>query len=139
MRKRVLLSSARADTSPASAFKERVKRELLDVDLIAPETSEASATPWEDTLRAAIRGADGVVALVSMNTQSDYTQLWTIRCAREANRPILLMDAAAPTDDEPGSRDTGVPGSLDGHRVNGWSWANVSTFIDSLWFSPKRV
>ena len=127
MRKRVLVSCARADDDDAHVgpLRARARREDIAVQFIATQPGDTSDVQWEHRVRTCVRGSDGVVGLVSSTTAADVLQLWTIECAYSEKKPVLLIYVDAPSGD--------LPDRLPGRHINAWSWTNLKTFIESLW------
>ena len=81
---------------------------------------------WKTQCRARIKGCDGMIALVSKNTQSASGALWEIKTAKEEKVPVRGIYTT--TDDRP----TVLPSELSGVSVVTWSWPNIKTFLDGL-------
>lgn len=82
---------------------------------------EAYETDWKDKVRTRIRRSHGVIALASKNSPASTGQKWEIQCALDEGKPILGIWAY--TDDRT---------TLPGVRTVVWTWANITTFIDTL-------
>lgn len=93
--------------------------EFIDMSVKEPYESE-----WKDKVRARIRRSDGVLALVSKNTQDSTGEKWELNCAKEEG--IKLRGLWAYSDDRT------KPDVLDGHRIMVWTWPNIEAYIDSL-------
>lgn len=92
---------------------------FVDMSVKEPHTTE-----WEQRLRERIRRSNGVVALISSNTERAIGQLWEIKCAAEENKPLLGLWI------QPGYR--GKPSEMGAAPCKAWTWENIGAFIDSL-------
>lgn len=90
--------------------------EFIDMSVKEPYDSE-----WKDKVRTRIRRSDGVIVLVSKNSQTSTGQAWEIQCAKQEGKPIRGIWAY--------SNDR-IP--IAGVSTVSWSDQNISNFIDSL-------
>jgi len=90
--------------------------EYIDMSVKEPYNSE-----WKDRVCSRIRRSDGVIALISKNSQSSSGEKWEIQCAKDEKKP--LRGIWAYTDDRTG---------LEGVNTVVWTWDNIKHFIDSL-------
>ena len=90
--------------------------EYVDMSVKVPYDSD-----WKSRVRTRIRRSDGVIALISKNSQNSSGQKWEIECAKEEGKKILAIYAYS-TDRS----------SLSGVSPVEWSWPNLSKFINSL-------
>ena len=93
--------------------------EFVDMSVKEPYDSG-----WKERVRARIRRSDGVIALVSENTNSSSGQKWEIACAKEEGKTLIGLWAY--------SDDRTQPAELRGYRIIPWTWQGVADFIDSL-------
>ena len=90
-------------------------------EFIDMSVKEAYDSGWKDKVRTRIKRSDGVIVLVSKNSNSSTGQKWEIDCAKEEGKPIRGIYAY--TDDRT---------SVSGVTTYTWSDENISNFIDSL-------
>jgi hypothetical protein len=87
-------------------------------------------TPWEDSwktrCRTKIKGCDGVIALISRNTENASGALWEIRCAAEEGVPMIGVHIHR----EWNKRYT--PPELNGCPIIDWTWEGITRFINNL-------
>lgn len=76
---------------------------------------------WKDKVRTRIRRSDGLIALVSKNSQTSSGQKWEIACAKEEGKKILGIWAYK--DDRT---------YLSGVNTVPWTWDAIAKFIDGL-------
>ena len=93
--------------------------EYIDMSVKEPYDSE-----WKERVRTRIRRSDGVIALVSKNTNNSSGEKWEINCAKEEEKKLIGLWAY--TDDRT------KPSVLDGTRIISWTWQGIADFIDSL-------
>jgi len=86
--------------------------------------------PWEDSwktrCRTKIKGCDGVIALISTNTESASGARWEIKCAAEEGVPMI----GAHIHKDVTRRYT--PPEFVGYQVIDWTWEGLAKFIDGL-------
>jgi len=90
-------------------------------EFVDMSVKEAYSSEWKDKVRTRIKRSDGVIVLVSKNSNSSSGQKWEIECAREEKKKILGIWAYS--DDRT---------NIVGVNTKVWSDANISEFIDSL-------
>ena len=93
--------------------------EYIDMSVKEPYDSE-----WKERVRTRIRRSDGVIALVSKNTNNSSGEKWEINCAKEEGKKLIGLWAY--------SDDRTKPSVLDGTRIIPWTWQGIADFIDSL-------
>jgi len=81
---------------------------------------------WKTQCRTRIRGCDGMIALVSRNTQRATGQLWEIGCARQEGVPIMAIYTTQE------NRPLYLPQELNGVQLRDWTWANIQSFLSHL-------
>jgi hypothetical protein len=94
--------------------------ELVDVSAYRPWDAR-----WKARFRRMIRGCDGFIALLSIETWSDRDARWEIKCADEEAVPILGVRI-------PASKKCAIPPELTGHQVIEWVPNAISSFLDHL-------
>lgn len=86
--------------------------------------------PWDDSwktrCRSKIRGCDGVIALVSRNTESASGSRWEIKCAAEERIPMIGVHI------HKAWNDRYTPPELSGYPVIDWTWGGIAGFINKL-------
>jgi len=80
---------------------------------------------WKTNCRARIRECDGMIAFVSNNTYNADGARWEIQCGYDEGipvYPVYIHDAGA----------NRIPPELNGRRIHHWTWANITSFLNSL-------
>ena len=90
-------------------------------EFVDMSVKEAYSSEWKEKVRTRIKRSDGVIVLVSKNSNSSSGQKWEIECAKEEKKRILGIWAYS--DDRT---------NIVGVNTKVWSDANISEFIDSL-------
>lgn len=90
--------------------------EYVDMSVKQPYISD-----WKDKVRTRIKRSDGVIAIVSQNSEKSSGQKWEIQCAKEEGKRIMGLWAY--NDDRT---------DIFGVNTKVWNWSNISSFIDSL-------
>jgi hypothetical protein len=100
---------------------ERSPFEFIDMSVKAPWEDL-----WKTRCRSKIRGCDGVIALISRNTENANGARWEIRCAAEERIPIIGVHV---------HRDWNkryTPPELSGYPIIDWTWEGIARFINGL-------
>ncbi|MER9001760.1 hypothetical protein NKH58_28800 [Mesorhizobium australicum] len=103
------------------ARNERTPFEFVDMSVKRP-WDEA----WKTQCRTRIKGCDGMIAMVTKNTAKADGQLWEVRAALQEGVPVLGVYA---TQD---NRPYSLPSEFRYVQVVGWTWDNVSSFLEDL-------
>lgn len=90
--------------------------EYIDMSVKEPYSSN-----WKDKVRTRIRRSDGVIILVSSNSNQSSGQKWEISCAKEEKKKMLGIWAY---------RDDRT--EIEGVNTKVWSWDTISDFINRL-------
>lgn len=83
-------------------------------------------TDWRSRCRTRIRGCDGMIAFVTLNTARASGQLFEIATARAERIPLIGMYATQ------AQRPYLLPTELAGISVLDWTWDNISRFLARL-------
>ena len=114
----------------AFAMPDKTQRDLLKgqslntaspFEYIDMSVKEAYDAEWKKRVRTRIRRSDGVIVLVSKNSTASEGQKWEIQCAKEEKIPIRGIWTYK--DDRT---------NIMGVNTTVWTWANITSFIDSL-------
>ncbi|QDU21870.1 TIR domain-containing protein [Urbifossiella limnaea] len=124
-KKRVFISFAVEDVRARDLLVGQSKHDDTPFEFVDMSVKEPWDSEWKTRCRTKIRGCDGVIALLSKNTQYASGALWEIKCAVEEGIPItgvhIYKDSKGP-----------IPSDLIGHDVIEWTWDGIGDFIDSL-------
>lgn len=100
---------------------ERTPFEFIDMSVKSPWEES-----WKTRCRSKIKGCDGVIALLSRNTEHASGAGWEMRCAAEERIPMVGVHIHK----DLYKRYT--PPELYGHPVIDWTWAGIARFINGL-------
>ena len=90
--------------------------QYIDMSVKVPYDME-----WKNRVRTRIRRSDGVIALVSKNSNESSGQKWEISCAKEEQVPLLGLWCYE-------NDRTNIIGV----NTRVWTWDNVTGFINRL-------
>src|SRR5204863_9882425 len=90
---------------------------LSPFEYIDMSVSEAYERDWKEKVRTRIKRSDGVLALVSKNSNSSSGQAWEIKCAQEEKKPILGIWVY--------KDDRTRPASMAGESIVVWTWEAI--------------
>ena len=124
--KRVLIAFAVEDKFARDNLVYQAKyQENAPFDFTDMSVQEPWDSQWKTNCRSRIKGCDGVIAFISKNTPKAEGACWEIKCAKEEGIPIKGFWVYK--DDQ-----RGKPTELGNTPVVYWTWANITSFIDSL-------
>lgn len=125
-KKRGFIAFAAEDKTYRDFLVGQARNSATPFDFIDMSVKQPWDTQWKTNCCTKIRGCDGMIALVSKNSQSASGQLWEVKCAKEEG--VRVRGVYVQADDKP----TWLPSEFDGVRIVYWTWDNIANFLDSL-------
>jgi hypothetical protein len=125
-KKRVFIAFAAEDKTYRDFLVGQARNSATPFDFVDMSVKQPWDTQWKTNCRTKIRGCDGMIALVSKNSQTASGQLWEVKCAKEEGMRVRGVYTQA--NDKP----TWLPSEFDGVRIVYWTWDNIANFLDSL-------
>jgi len=123
---RIFISFAIEDAFYRDGLVHQARDERSPFEFTDMSVKEPWSDSWKTQCRTKIRGCDGVIALISKNTENASGARWEIMCADEETIPMLGVHIFKDWD----KRYT--PPELYGHQVIDWTWDSIARFINSL-------
>lgn len=123
---RIFISFAIEDVFYRDRLRGQAADERSPFEFIDMSVKEPWENSWKTRCRSKIKGCDGVIALISLNTEKASGARWEIECAAEENIPMI----GAHIHRERGKRYT--PPELSGYQVIDWTWEGLAKFINGL-------
>jgi hypothetical protein len=120
-KKTIFVAFAIEDERQRDFLKGQTLHPRAPYEFIDMSVKEAYDSGWKDKVRTRIRRSDGVIVLVSKNSQTSSGQKWEIACAREERKKIRGIWAYSNDRTE-----------LQGVSTVTWSDSNIVNCIDSL-------
>lgn len=125
-RKRVFISFAIEDIGYRDYLVDQSRKKHSPFDFIDMSVKkEWNQSEWKKRCRTKIKRCDGVIALLSKNTNKAGGARWEMLCAREEGVKIIGMHIKK---NERGA----IPLELEGRKIILWSWDNLEKFINDL-------
>lgn len=125
-RKRIFISFAIEDQKYQRLLSGQRLHSRSRFEFVDMTAKEAWDSKWKTNCRTRIRGCDGVIALISKNTNSADGALWEIRCAQEENLPLLAIYCSRD------NRPSFVPDELAGIGVHDWDQEIIAAFLEGI-------
>ena len=107
------------------ARNERSPFEFVDMSVKEPWDEE-----WKKKCRIKIKGCDGVIGIVTLNSPRATGQLWELDCAYAEGIPVHYLHGYS--DDAKRLPVDKRPSPIKGHHVHDWTWPNIKGFLDGL-------
>jgi hypothetical protein len=123
--KRIFISFAIEDKFSRDNLAYQARQSHTPFEFIDMSVKEPWNSQWKTNCRQRIQKCDGMIAFISDNTYNADGARWEIKCGYEEFipvYPVYIYDSGA-------SR---IPPELAGRRINHWTWANISKFLNSL-------
>ena len=123
---RIFISFAIEDVFYRNGLVNQAKDERTPFEFVDMSVKEPWEDSWKTRCRTKIKGCDGVIALISTNTETASGARWEIKCAAAEDIPIIGVHIYKDWT----KRYT--PPELSGHQTIDWSWDGISSFINGL-------
>jgi hypothetical protein len=120
-KKVVFVAFAIEDVTQRDFLKGQSLHPRAPYEFIDMSVKEAYEDNWKEKVRTRIKRSDGVIALISTNSQNSTGQKWEIVCAKDEGK--LVRGIWAYSDDRT---------EYSGITTKPWTDDNISSFIDSL-------
>ena len=123
--KRIFISFAKEDIRLRDLLRGQARNENSPFEYVDMSVKQPWDSQWKTNCRRRIKGCDGVIAIVTNNTQNAAGQIWEIECAKQEAIPVLGIYGY--------NTRTGVIPSTCGYiRTVDWTWDNVSNWLSEL-------
>lgn len=122
--KRIFLSFAIEDEWARIYLGGQAKSKRTPFEFVDMSVKEPFDEKWKTNCRTRIKGCDGVIVLVGINTYRAEGVLWEIQCAIDEGITMIGMYIKK-------GEVSYVPKQLYGHIMD-WTWDGIADFIDSL-------
>jgi len=122
--KRVFVAFAKEDESARNLLKGQSLNTRCPFEYVDMSVKQPYDTEWKTRTRTRIKGSDGVVALLSSNSENADGQLWEINCAIDEEKPLLGVYIS--------KNDKAKPSAMGSATCIEWSWDGIAAFIDNL-------
>jgi len=123
---RIFISFAIEDAFYRDGLVNQARDERSPFEFTDMSVKEPWDEQWKIRCRSKIRGCDGVIALISKNTENATGARWEIKCAGEEKIPMIGVHIFKEWD----KRYT--PPELAGYSVIDWTWPGIARFINGL-------
>lgn len=123
--KRIFISFAKEDIHLRDLLTGQARNENSPFEYVDMSVKQPWDSQWKANCRTRIEGCDGVIAIVTQNTQNADGQLWEIKCAKQEGVPVLGIY---------GSKNHAgvIPSSCGYVKIVDWTWANISSWLKTL-------
>lgn len=122
---RIFISFAIEDKWARDYLVGQAKNENSPFEFVDMSVKEPWKEEWKTNCRTKMRGCDGVIAIISMNTPNASGAKWEMGCA--VSEKIPMVGLRAKSDDL-----TPPPLEFGNNELIAWTWKNIAAFIDSL-------
>ena len=125
MNTRIYIIYALDDHMACDRLIDQAKKAKLAVEFERMLTKTPWVPLWKSQSRTRIRGCDGVIFLISKNTNEGLGTSWELECASEAGLPILGIQVDR-------MKKGTLPPGLVSTSVIEWNWPEIETFLQSF-------
>jgi hypothetical protein len=121
---RIFISFAAEDIRYRDLLVGQARNGHSPFDFVDMSVKQPWDSTWKTSCRTKIKGCDGMIALLSVNTSAADGARWEIKAAKEEGIPVLGVHIHS-------SDRTTVP-EVTGSRVIDWAWDGISSFLKAL-------
>ena len=118
---RIFVAFAMEDESIRDLFVGQARNENSPFEFTDLSVKERYESGWKSKVQTRIRGCQGVIAIISKNSQTSKGQKWEIECAKYEGIPIRGLWAYQ--DDH-----TRIPGII----ILNWKWETINNWMENL-------
>lgn len=126
MKKRIFISFAKEDIRLRDLLVGQARNDNCPFEFIDMSVKQPWDSSWKTNCRTKIKGCDGVIALITRNTEKADGELWEIKCAIEENIPCLGVWGHS--DDHFRT----VPHEIKEIHIVDWNWEKISDWINII-------
>lgn len=123
---RVFVSFAIEDSNLRDLLVGQAKNKNSPFEFVDMSVKQPWDSSWKTKCRTKIKGCDGMLIIVTQNTKNAEGQLWEVDCAKEEDIPRRGVYGSAT------NRPANLPSELDGVSTVGWTWSNISNWLNTL-------
>lgn len=127
---RIFISFAIEDKTLRDFLVGQAKNAQSPFEFVDMSVKEPWDSDWKAKCRTKIKGCDGVIGIVTLNTPKATGQIWELDCAYDEDVPVYYIHGYS--DDEKRLPIDKRPEPIKGHQVHPWTWENIKGFLDSL-------
>jgi len=120
-RKTIFIAFSMEDENIRDLIKGQALNTQSPFEYIDMSVKEPYKSAWKDRVRTRIKRSDGVLAIISKNSESSTGQDWEIACAKEEGVPVRGIWAYK-------NDRTNIVGV----NTMVWTWPNIANWIDNL-------
>lgn len=124
--KRIFISFAKEDSNLRDLLVGQARNNNSPFEFVDMSVKQAWDSAWKTNCRRKIKGCDGVIALITKNTQNADGELWEIKCAKEEGIPCLGIWG---NDNHYG---VSIPNELSSSQMRDWTWSNISSWLNRI-------
>lgn len=125
MVKRIFISFAVEDVKYRDFLVGQSKHDHCPFEFVDMSVKEPWDAAWKTKCRTRIKGCDGLIALLSKNTEKADGAIWEMNCAVEEKVPVLPVHIYR-------ENKGPVPSVLGKTPDIEWGWDAIKAFIDLL-------
>lgn len=124
--KKIFISFAIEDKKLRDFLKGQSKNENSPFEFVDMSVKQPWDSEWKTNCRRRIKGCDGVISIITVNTKNASGQIWEMKCAKEESIPIIGIYG---NDKHSGVT---VPKECGYVKLMDWTWTNISNWINDI-------
>jgi hypothetical protein len=125
MNKRIFISFAKEDMHFRDLLKGQARNEYSPFEFVDMSVKKPWDSKWKTHCRTKIKGCDGMIAIVTSNTQNADGELWEIKCANSENIPVVGIYGYK-------FHSGTIPSDCGDVKIMDWTWNNIANWIKTL-------
>ena len=123
--KRIFISFAKEDINLRDLLRGQARNENSPFEYVDMSVKQPWDSQWKTNCRTRIKGCDGMIVIITKNTQNADGQIWEIKCAKEEDVPILGIYGY-------NSHEGVIPRECGYVRIENWTWQNIANWLRVL-------
>lgn len=124
--KRIFISFAIEDKNLRDLLKGQSRNENSSFEFIDMSVKQPWDSEWKTNCRRRIKGCDGVISIITINTKNASGQIWEMKCAKEEGIPIIGIYGNY------NHSGVAVPKECGYVKLINWTWPNISNWIKNI-------
>lgn len=124
MKKRIFISFAVEDARLRDLLVGQARSDASPFDFVDMSVKEPWDFAWKTNCKTKIKGCDGLIAIITNNSNQSEGEMWEVKCAKNENIPCIGVW---------GHTDYKIlPVDFMPLHVMDWSWSNIARWLRML-------
>ena len=123
--KRVFISFAKEDIRLRDLLKGQAHNDSSPFEYVDMSVKKPWNSEWKSNCKTRIKSCDGMIAIITENTQKANGQIWEIKCAQQEGVPVIGIYGH-------NNRVGSIPRDCGRVETIEWTWSNISKWLKTI-------